>query len=139
MIVSAFHPFLVHLQHLKIRIQLLRGIVRHFLGRSRSSKIRTDVRLCGAVDYSKLYTPRWRWMGWIDNERDCKYLRQLTCEIGINRSTLPPGNSSNSGGSSEMARRDIIPLLVFSMKTPQWRISVISKNSDKSYVPCCSV
>jgi len=56
-------------------------------------------------------------------------------KIGIDRSTLQPANSSNSGGSSEMARRDIIPLLVSSTKTPQWRISVISKNSDKSYVP----
>jgi len=34
-----------------------------------------------------------------------------------------------------MARRDIILLLDFNTKTQQWRISVIYKNLDKSYVP----
>jgi hypothetical protein len=33
-----------------------------------------------------------------------------------------------------MARRDIILSLVFSTKILQWRISVISKNSDKLFV-----
>ena len=50
-------------------------------------------------------------------------------------STLRPDNSFNNGGSSEMARRDIILSLVFNTKILQWRISVISKNSDKLYVP----
>ena len=55
-------------------------------------------------------------------------------KIGIDRSTLQPANSSNSGGSSEMARRDIILLLVYNTRIRPWRISVISKNSDKLYV-----
>jgi hypothetical protein len=54
-------------------------------------------------------------------------------------STLQPDNSSSNGGSSEMARRDIILLLVFNTKILRWRISVISKNSDKSYVSCSSI
>jgi hypothetical protein len=47
-------------------------------------------------------------------------------------STRPPDSFSSSGGSSEMARRDIIPLPGSNTTMHQWRISVICKNSGRS-------
>lgn len=55
-------------------------------------------------------------------------------EDGSDESMLQLDSSFNNGGSSEMARRDIILLLVFNTRTLRWRISVISKNLDKLYV-----
>jgi hypothetical protein len=70
----------VHLQHLKIQIQLHQGIVRDSSLSSfvlaRNPEGRADGRLRWTVDYSELYTLRWRWMGGIDNERDCKTFRR---------------------------------------------------------------
>jgi hypothetical protein len=60
-------------------------------------------------------------------------------EDGADGSTLQPDNSFNNGGSSEMARRDIILLLVFNMRILRWRILVISKNLDKWYVSLISL
>jgi len=73
LIVSVSRPSLVLLRHLKIRIQLLQGIVRvlHSDYKSiREVEVRTYGRLCRTVDASELHSPQWDWMGGVDNGRD---------------------------------------------------------------------
>jgi len=74
------------------------------------------------------------WVGLIMSET-VRLPLMVMREDGADESTLQQDNSSNNGGFSEMARRDIILLLVFNTRILQWRISVISKNLDKLYVP----
>jgi len=73
------------------------------------------------------------WVGLIMSET-VRVPLLLMREDGADGSTLQPDSSFNNGGSSEMEKRGIILLLVLNTKIRPWRISVISKNSDKLYV-----
>jgi len=73
------------------------------------------------------------WVGLIMSET-VRLPLMVMREDGADESTLQPDSSSNNGGSFEMGKRDIILLLVYNTRIRPWRISVISKNSDKLYV-----